>query len=185
MAHGDFNYRQAQAASRDPDEYADDHDANRDPITGETGFHPVGTGVGAAVGGAAGICAAAAAGAAVGSGVGPVGTAVGAAVGALAGGLIGSAAGEDINPTEEEEYWRRNYYNEPDLEEDSTYELDAPAYRIGYVGRERYPDLSFEDVVSELRDNCYANRGDSTLERGEVREAARVSWHRIDERSGI
>ena len=52
-------------------------DANRDPITGAPGSHPVGTGMGAAAGGAAG----AAAGTIV---AGPVGTVVGAVVGAVA-----------------------------------------------------------------------------------------------------
>ncbi len=65
---------------------------NRDPISGELGAHPVGTGVGAAAGGVA-------AGAAVGSVAGPVGTAVGAAVGAIAGGLAGKGVAEAVEPT--------------------------------------------------------------------------------------
>ena len=66
--------------------------ANRDPLTGASGAHPIGTGVGAAAGGIA-------AGAAVGSVAGPVGTAVGAAVGAVAGGLAGKGVAENIDPT--------------------------------------------------------------------------------------
>jgi uncharacterized protein (TIGR02271 family) len=66
--------------------------ANPDPITGEAGSHPVGTGVGAAAGGIA-------AGAAVGSVAGPVGTVVGAAVGAVAGGAAGKGVAEKIDPT--------------------------------------------------------------------------------------
>ena len=73
--------------------YADSKGSlNRDPITGEPGAHPVGTGVGAAAGGVA-------AGAAVGSVAGPIGTAVGAAVGAVAGGLAGKGVAEKIDPT--------------------------------------------------------------------------------------
>ena len=53
-------------------------DANRDPITGTPGSHPVGTGVGAAAGGIAGGIGA---GALAGSVAGPVGTVIGAAVG--------------------------------------------------------------------------------------------------------
>ena len=52
---------------------------NADPITGEPGAHPVGTGLGA-VGGAA-------TGATVGALGGPVGAVVGGAVGAVVGGL--------------------------------------------------------------------------------------------------
>ena len=65
---------------------------NRDPISGELGAHPVGTGVGAVAGGVA-------AGAVVGSVAGPVGTAVGAAVGAVAGGLAGKGVAEVLDPT--------------------------------------------------------------------------------------
>src|SRR6188508_1869721 len=76
-------------------------DMNRDPITGEPGSHPVGTGVGAAGGGAAG--------AAIGSVGGPVGTAVGAVIGAVAGGLAGKGVAEAIDPTAENAYWEKNY----------------------------------------------------------------------------
>jgi phage tail tape-measure protein len=72
-------------------------DANRDPITGTPGAHPVGVGLGAAAGGMA-------TGAAVGTVAGPVGTAVGAAVGAIAGGLAGKGIAEKIDPTVEETY---------------------------------------------------------------------------------
>ena len=41
---------------------ADDNDANRDPLTGARGAHPVGTGIGALVGGVAGGAATAAVG---------------------------------------------------------------------------------------------------------------------------
>src|SRR5688572_10061879 len=106
-------------------------DANRDPITGTPGAHPVGTGVGAAGAGAAG----AAIGAAVG---GPAGAAVGLAAGAIAGGLAGKGAAEAINPTAEEAYWRKNYLNEPYVERTLVYDEYAPAYRTGYEGYSRY-----------------------------------------------
>ena len=76
---------------------------NADPITGEPGAHPVGTGLGA-VGGAA-------TGATVGALGGPVGAVVGGAVGAVVGGLAGKGAAEVVNPTEEEAYWRANSLN--------------------------------------------------------------------------
>ncbi len=57
-----------------------DEAANRDPITGAPGAHPLGTGIGAAAGGIA-------AGAAIGAVAGPVGALAGAVVGAVAGGL--------------------------------------------------------------------------------------------------
>ena len=123
-------------------------DANRDPITGAPGAHPVGTGVGATGGGAAG----AAIGAAVG---GPVGAAVGLAAGAIAGGLAGKGAAEAVNPTVEEAYWRNNYSSEPYIERNYTYDDYGPAYRTGYEGYPRYygTGKSYDDVEPELRSN--------------------------------
>lgn len=70
--------------------------ANRDPLSGAPGSHPVGTGIGSAGG--------AAAGAAIGGAVGgPAGVLVGGAIGAVAGGVTGHAAGESANPTVEHE----------------------------------------------------------------------------------
>ena len=68
-------------------------DANRDPISGEPGSHPVGTGVGAAGGATTGAII----GAVVG---GPVGGAIGAAIGGIAGGLTGHEVAEGVNPTD-------------------------------------------------------------------------------------
>ena len=69
----------------------DEADSNLDPITGEPGAHPVGTGLGAAGG--------ALAGAAIGAVGGPVGMTAGALVGAVAGGLVGKEVAEKVDPT--------------------------------------------------------------------------------------
>ncbi len=67
--------------------------ANRDPISGEPGSHPVGTGLGAGGG--------ATAGAVIGSVVGgPVGGVIGAAIGGIAGGAGGHEVAEGVNPTD-------------------------------------------------------------------------------------
>src|SRR5437660_465417 len=118
-------------------------EANRDPITGTPGAHPVGTGIGAAGAGAAG--------AAIGSMAGPVGTAVGAVVGAVAGGLAGKGVAESVNPTAEEEYWRNNYTTRPYVTAGSAYDEYAPAYRYGWESRTRYGGKRWEDVESNLR----------------------------------
>ncbi len=76
----------------DLDELVDSSNANRDPLTGEPGSHPLGTGIGSAGGAAAG----AALGAAVG---GPAGALVGGTVGAVAGAVTGHVAGEGAKPT--------------------------------------------------------------------------------------
>src|SRR3954466_14594967 len=107
-------------------------DANRDPITGAPGSHPVGTGVGAAVGGVA-------AGAAAGSVAGPVGTVVGAAGGAVVGGLAGKGVAESIDPTREDADWRDNYTSRPYVDSGASYDDYGPAYGYGVNSYSRYP----------------------------------------------
>ena len=148
--------------------------ANRDPLSGAPGAHPVGVGVGAAAGGLA-------AGAAIGTVAGPVGTVVGAAVGAIVGGLAGKGVAESIDPTVEDAYWRENYASRDYVSPGRSYDDYGPAY--GY-GVNRYEgDRSFEDVEPELADNWVAARGPSTLAWGEAAPAARDAWERVGGRS--
>src|SRR5688500_4598940 len=121
-------------------------DANRDPISGEPGSHPVGTGVGAVAGGAAGAAAGAATGAAVGTaGAGPIGTGIGAAVGAIVGGLAGHGAAEGLNPTNDPGEGRFIDYTVVDRSQNKIGTVDSvwldhnnqPAYlaiRTGWLG---------------------------------------------------
>lgn len=76
-------------------------DTNPDPLTGQPGAHPLGTGVGAAgVGGVATVVGAAVAG--------PVGAVVGAVVGSVAGGLVGKGTAESLNPSSEDDQSLKN-----------------------------------------------------------------------------
>lgn len=150
--------------------------ANRDPLTGAPGAHPVGVGVGAAAGGMA-------AGAAVGTVAGPVGTIVGAAVGAVVGGLAGKGVAESIEPTVEDAYWRENYTSRDYVAQGRSYDDYGPAY--GY-GVSRYDaDRPFEDVEPDLADGWMGARGASTLGWGEAAPAARDAWERIGSRNRI
>jgi uncharacterized protein YcfJ len=148
-------------------------DANRDPITGTPGAHPVGTGVGAAAGGAA-------TGAAIGTVAGPVGTAIGMAVGAVVGGLIGKGVAEKIDPTVEDGYWRTNYRTRNYVDKGSAYETYQPAYRTGYEGYSRHAGKPFSEVESDLQQNYYANRGTSSLDWDKAKPATRDAWDRLD-----
>ena len=120
-------------------------DANRDPITGAPGSHPVGTGLGAAAGGIA-------AGAAAGTVAGPVGTIVGAVAGAVVGGLMGKGVAEMIDPTAEDAYWKENFRDRP-YAVDSTYDEFGPAYRYGCSSTKfaRASTASFFSFSSPLR----------------------------------
>jgi uncharacterized protein YcfJ len=146
---------------------------NRDPISGEKGAHPIGTGVGAAAAGAA-------AGAAGGAIAGPAGAAVGAVIGAVAGGLAGKSVAEDVNPTAETKYWKTNYKNRPYV--DSTHEFDTyePAYRYGWESYGQHAGRSFDEVESDLGHSWPQARGESKLSWAKAKPATRDAWDRID-----
>jgi hypothetical protein len=148
--------------------------ANRDPLSGAPGSHPVGTGIGAAAGGIA-------AGAAVGTVAGPVGTLVGAALGAVAGGLAGKGIAEQIDPTAEDAYWEANYSGQPYVSADYSYDDYGPAYRYGVDAYSRYPDRRFEELDAELDAGWGTARGQSRLPWRDAQKAARDSWRRVSD----
>lgn len=154
------------------DEKIHGRDANRDPISGAPGSHPVGTGVGAVLGGAA-------AGAATGTVAGPVGTVVGAAVGAVVGGLAGKAIAEGIDPTVEDAYWRDNYTSRDYVAPGASYDDYGPAYGYGVSEYGRYPGRRFDDVEADLERGWDVRRGSSTLGWDRARHATRDAWQRV------
>ncbi|MEG4247705.1 hypothetical protein QUB37_10685 [Microcoleus sp. AT3-A2] len=150
-------------------------DANLDPISGETGAHPVATGIGAAGAGAAG----AAIGGAIG---GPVGAVVGAVVGSFGGGLVGKGVGEAIDPTVEEAYWQSNYSSRPYVDTSATYEDYQPAYRTGYEGYSRYgaTGKKYHEIEDDLRRDYETNRGKSKVTWEKAKPATRDAWDRVE-----
>ena len=148
-------------------------DTNADPITGEPGSHPVGTGLGAAGGAAAG----AAAGGVVG---GPVGAVVGGAIGAVAGGLAGHGVAEAIDPTVEDTYWRETYSSRPYVAPKSNYDQYAPAYRYGWESRGRYAGKRYDQVESDLERGWEKAKGSSKLAWNEAKHATKDAWHRVE-----
>ena len=151
-------------------------DSNPDPVTGEPGSHPVGTGVGAAGVGAV----ATTIGGIVG---GPIGAAVGAVAGAVAGGLAGKSVAERIDPTVESSYWRENYTSRPYVESDRDYSDYDPAYRTGYEGYSTYCDegLTYDQAEPHLRRDYEAQHGsDAKLGWEKAKHAARDAWDRVE-----
>lgn len=149
-------------------------DANRDPISGAVGSHPVGTGVGAIVGGAA-------AGAATGTVAGPVGTVIGAAVGAVIGGLAGKEVAESIDPTREDAYWRDNYRSRPYAGSGASYDDYGPAYAYGVSSYQAHPGRSYDDVEADLSQGWDRSRGQSSLDWNRAKSATRDAWHRVSD----
>lgn len=148
-------------------------DSNPDPITGEPGAHPVGTGIGATGG--------ATTGAVIGGVVGgPIGGAVGVVVGGIVGGLAGKAVAEGVNPTVEDAYWRENYATRPGMDPSVPYDEYQPAYQYGWESRERYADKSFDEVDSDLETGWDSAKGSSRLEWEKAKTATRDAWNRLD-----
>lgn len=150
-------------------------DRNADPITGESGAHPVGTGAGAA---GAGVIATAA-GVAVG---GPVGGAIGAVVGSMAGGLLGKGVAETFDPTVEDGYWREHYRSRPYVEPNYTYDDYSPAYRTGYEGYSSYAKngLTYQQAEPQLRQRYERDYGTSRLGWDKARHASQDAWYRLE-----
>lgn len=166
----DYNRERADVFNEDLE---DRHDANRDPITGTPGSHPVGTGIGAASAGAVG--------AAIGAAGGPVGMAIGAAVGAVVGGLAGKATAEAVNPTEyDETYWRNTHVTEPHYDEDYAFDDYDPAYRYGTSAADTYRGRRFEDVEQDLSRGWETAKGKSRLGWEKAKGAVRSAWDRAE-----
>lgn len=150
---------------------AEERDTHRDPLSDESGSHPVGTGVGAAGG--------AVAGAAAGMAAGPVGMAVGGVVGAVVGGLAGRAVAEGINPTQEEAHWREHYTEEPYYQPGRSFDDYGPAYRYGVESRNRYQE-DWDTAASRLESGWDSARGTSSLDWQDAQPASRAAWQRAD-----
>lgn len=149
--------------------------ANPDPITGEPGSHPVGTGVGSAGGAAAG----AAVGAVVG---GPVGALVGGVAGAVFGGGAGHAAGEAANPTVERQYWENVYKTRSYYKSGRTFDYYEPAYRYGWENatKPEFAKKSFNETETVLSQRWAAESGPATRPPWiDSKEPVRDAWDRV------
>jgi len=154
-------------------DHVDDNPANRDPLSGAPGAHPVGVGVGTTGG--------AAAGAAIGAVAGPIGAAVGAVAGGLAGAAAGKGVAENVNPTMEDNYWRTNYSSQPYVDRSMSYDDDyAPAYRYGWESYGRNTGRKFDEVENDLQREWDRTKGKSRLTWDKARLAAKDAWNRVE-----
>lgn len=149
-----------------------DPKSNPDPLTGEPGSHPIGTGVGAAGGGLTG----AAIGATVG---GPLGAAVGAVVGGVAGAYSGRGVAEAVNPTVEDAYWRENHATQDWAREGGTYDQFAPAYRTGYEGVMKYAGRHYDEIETDLALDYQKHDPNTALPWDRARPAVKAAWQRV------
>ena len=155
------------------------HDANRDPITGEPGSHPVGTTVGAAAAGTAG--------AIVGAGLaGPLGAAVGAGLGVAAGAAVGHNAAETVNPTYiDVEPELVAQFGERDYTNGRPYEDYRDAYAFGAAERSKLAGdrVDWDDrLEANLRTRWDSTRAKAGLAWDDAKHAVRDSWHAVERR---
>lgn len=167
--------------NQDRDEYIhqlekqSEEDRNADPLSGEAGAHPAGTGLGAAFGGAV-------AGAAIGSLTGPVGTVLGTVVGGVAGGLAGKAVAENIDPTVEADYWREAYRERPYYSERYTYDDYEPAYRAGWESYDPDVSVAWNEREQIARQRWEGEGGAPTMTWEEARQASEDAYNRVHQR---
>ena len=146
-----------------------------DPITGEPGAHPVGTGVGAAGAGAVG--------AAIGAVAGPVGVVAGTAIGAVVGGLAGKSVAEQIDPTNEDGYWQQHHAKQV-YGNHGSYDRYKMAYRTGYEGVGRHGiEKSYFDVEDDLKSAYEKSKEAGGVTWEHAKHATRAAFDRA--RAGI
>ena len=150
-----------------------ERDDNADPITGEPGAHPVGTGLGTVVGGAA---------AGVGAGAlgGPIGAAVGAVVGGVIGGFAGKEIAEEIDPTVEEHYWRHEYVNRDYYDDNVAYGTVKPAYQFGWEARCRHVGRSWDDAEADVRREWEASKHSKSMSWDRAQGPIHDAWDRVE-----
>lgn len=152
--------------------------SNEDPITGEPGAHPMGTGLGAALGGAL-------AGAAAGTIAGPIGTVVGTIAGGVAGAYAGKAIAENVDPTVEATYWRDAYAEQPYYSKEFSYDDYESAYRSGWESFDpSSQQLDWEQREAVARQRWESAGGPSTMTWEQAKLAAEDAYGRINERAG-
>ena len=149
---------------------------NEDPLSGESGAHPVGAGVGAALGGAA-------TGAAVGAVAGPIGAAVGTVLGGIAGGLAGKDIAENIDPTVEVDYWRNEYQGRPYYSEDFSFNDYEPAYRAGVESYGSGSSSTWNEMESKAHARWDKTNRDSRLTWAQASLAAKDAYNHAELRA--
>ena len=104
---------------------------------------------------------------------------IGTGLGATAGGMAGKGTASVVNPTAEDGYWRESYSREPYYAAGQSYDDYAPAYSLGYNGRNRY-NSDFESAESQLASDWNTTKGTSKLSWDQAKHATRAAWHRAE-----
>jgi hypothetical protein len=136
---------------------------NDGKVTSTSSSHPVGTTLGTLGGAAAGVGGAVAAGAAMGA-------------------AVGHTIAAQINPKDEDLFWRANYSGRPYVKDGSNYTVYQPAYMYGVESYSKNPDRNFDEIEPTLSEDWYKTRGNSTLDWEEAKLASRDAYERLHSR---
>jgi len=101
---------------------------------------------------------------------------------AVSTGTGGLAAGEDLDPVAEGDYWRENFRRRPYYEAEREYSDYEPAYRYGWerAGLSEYRNRGFEEVELELRNEWEELPDDSLPDWDRARGPARDAFERAN-----
>lgn len=99
-------------------------------------------------------------------------------------GTGGLAAGEDLDPVAEGDYWRENFRRRPYYEAGKPYEHYEPGYQLGWQSGsdDEYAGRDFQDVATELEETWGARKGEGSPDWGEMRAATRDAFERARRR---
>jgi hypothetical protein len=102
---------------------------------------------------------------------------------AVSTGTGGLAAGEDLDPVAEGDYWRENFRRRPYYEAEREFSEYEPAYRYGWerAGLSEYRNRSFEEVEVELRRGWESTEQEPRPSWDDARQPARDAFERARE----
>lgn len=96
-------------------------------------------------------------------------------------GTGGLAAGEDLDPVAEGDYWRENFKSRPYHQAERPYEHYEPGYRLGWEAANdlQFKGREFEAVESELVAEWFTRMGEDAADWETVQPAARDAFERV------
>jgi hypothetical protein len=83
-----------------------------------------------------------------------------------------------VDAAVEEAYWKTHFSGEKYGEREAAYATYQPAFRAGYIGRNRYPGKTFEEVEKDLQRDYDRLQGSATLPWARARFAVLDAWNR-------
>ncbi|MEP6769091.1 MAG: hypothetical protein ABJC61_10505 [Acidobacteriota bacterium] len=106
---------------------------------------------------------------------------------AVSTGTGGLAAGEDLDPVAEGDYWRENFRRRPYYEAEKEYSDYEPSYQYGWerAGQSEYRNRGFEEVELDLQRGWESSSAEGLPDWEAAREPARDAFERASGRINV